>query len=163
MPQYQFPIFCYFCVSEVIHRKYSQNWTKQVPEVLFCPEASRDPKRQRRGATGRPHTRLAWPAPGSRHLGVRRPGATPDDAPSPIRSLGTENPRGVGNFLEIVPQLRRRRRQIFGGQKSLFRHLARTGKCPRSHLHRSPWPSPPSPSTSPPSPSTLLFPMMRRE
>jgi hypothetical protein len=23
----------------------------------------------------------------------------------------------------------------FGGQKSLFRHSARTGKCPRSHLH----------------------------
>jgi hypothetical protein len=26
----------------------------------------------------------------------------------------------------------------FGGQKSLFRHPAGTGKCPRSHLHRSP-------------------------
>jgi hypothetical protein len=47
----------------------------------------------------------------------------------------------------------------FGGQKSLFRHPAKTGKCPRSHLHRSPSPSPPSPSTSPPSPSTLLSPI----
>jgi hypothetical protein len=37
------------------------------------------------------------------------------------------------------------------------------GKCPRSHLHRSPSPSPPSPSTSLPSPSTLLSPMIRRE
>jgi hypothetical protein len=36
----------------VIHSKYSRNWTKQVPEVLFYPEASKDPKRSRRGATG---------------------------------------------------------------------------------------------------------------
>jgi hypothetical protein len=35
MPQCQFPIFCYFCVSEKLHRKYSQNWTKQKPKFLF--------------------------------------------------------------------------------------------------------------------------------
>jgi hypothetical protein len=37
MPQCQFPIFCYFCVSEKLHRKYSRNWTKQKPEFLFFP------------------------------------------------------------------------------------------------------------------------------
>jgi hypothetical protein len=31
-----------------------------------------------------PHTRPARPRPWPHHLGVRRPGATPDDAPSPI-------------------------------------------------------------------------------
>ncbi len=41
----------------------------------------------------------------------------------------------------------------FGGQKSLFRHAAGTGKCPRN----------PSPSTPSPSSSPLLSPMMRRE
>jgi hypothetical protein len=112
MPQCQFPVFFCFCVSEKLHRKYSRNWKKQVPEVLFFPEASRDLKRQRRGATGQPHTRLAWPRPLPRRLGVRRPGATPDDTPSPIRSLGTENPKGVGNFPEAVPQLRHRHRRI---------------------------------------------------
>jgi hypothetical protein len=76
---------------------------KQVPEVLFCPEASRYPKRRRRGATGQPHTRPAWPRPWPHRLGVRRPGATPDDAPSPIRSLGTENPKGVGKIFKTVP------------------------------------------------------------
>jgi hypothetical protein len=35
MPQCQFPIFCYFCVSEKLHRKYSRNWTKQKPKFLF--------------------------------------------------------------------------------------------------------------------------------
>jgi hypothetical protein len=95
------------------------------------------------------------PAPGPRHLGVRRPGATPDDAPSPIRSVRTENPRG-GRFFQNSSAAPPPSKTNFGGQKSLFRHPAGTGKCPRSHLH---W----SPSTSPPSPSTLLSPMMRRE
>jgi hypothetical protein len=35
MPQCQFPVFWYFCVSEKLHRKYSQNWTKQKPNLLF--------------------------------------------------------------------------------------------------------------------------------
>jgi hypothetical protein len=35
MPQCQFPIFCCFCVSEKLNRKYSQNWTKQKLKVLF--------------------------------------------------------------------------------------------------------------------------------
>jgi hypothetical protein len=37
MPQCQFPVFCYFCVSEKLHRKYSRNWTKQKPKFLFFP------------------------------------------------------------------------------------------------------------------------------
>jgi hypothetical protein len=84
--QCQFPIFCCFCVSEVIHRKYSQNWTKQVPEVLFFLEASRDPKRSRRGATKAPHTRAAQPGAWPRPLCVRAPQATSDNAPSPIKT-----------------------------------------------------------------------------
>jgi hypothetical protein len=35
MPQCQFPVFCCFCVSEKLHRKYSRNWTKQKPKFLF--------------------------------------------------------------------------------------------------------------------------------
>jgi hypothetical protein len=44
MPQCQFPVFCYFCVSEKLHRKYSQNWMKQKPNLLFflkCHEVQR--------------------------------------------------------------------------------------------------------------------------
>jgi hypothetical protein len=80
------PIFCYFCVSEVIHRKDSWNWTKQDPEVLFYPEASRDPKESRRGATRAPHAGLTWPGPGPHHPGVRAPGPSSDIAPSPIKT-----------------------------------------------------------------------------
>jgi hypothetical protein len=35
MPQCQFPIFCYFCVSEKLHRKYSRNWMKQKVKSLI--------------------------------------------------------------------------------------------------------------------------------
>jgi hypothetical protein len=45
---------------------------------------------------------------------VRCPWSPPDDAPSPIKSLPTENPKIIGIFPRTVPQLRRRRRQISG-------------------------------------------------
>jgi hypothetical protein len=38
MPQCQFPVFCCFCVSEKLHRKYSWNWSKQKPNLLFFPK-----------------------------------------------------------------------------------------------------------------------------
>ena len=139
MPQCQFPVFCCFCVSEVIHRKYSWNWTKQKPEVLFFPGASIHPKRGRRGATCHPHTGLARPRPWPRHPGVRRPGAASDIAPSPIRSLGTENPRGFGNFPETVPQLRRHHRRISGDRSLCSGTLPGRGSAPGAisiGLHR---------------------------
>jgi hypothetical protein len=91
MPQCQFPVFCCFCVSEKLHRKYSQNWTKQKPDIQIFIEASREPKRRRRGDTGRPHHRVVRPAPGPRPLVVRPPWPTSDAAPSPIKTPRQEN------------------------------------------------------------------------
>jgi hypothetical protein len=111
MPQCQFPVFCCFCVSEKLHRKYSRNWTKQVLELLFFPDEGRGPNRSRRGARGCPHNRAhPWPRPPI----VRSPWSTSDDSPSPIRSLPMENPKTIGKFPEKVPQLRHRRRRISG-------------------------------------------------
>jgi hypothetical protein len=100
MPQCQFPIFCCFCVSKKLHRKYSRNWTKQKPNLLIFTEASRSPKRIRRGATGWPHHRAAWPATGPRPLWVRPPWSTSDAAPSPIKTPRREKPKHPINFLE---------------------------------------------------------------
>jgi hypothetical protein len=100
MPQCQFPIFCCFCVSEKLHRKYSWNWTKQKPNILKFTEASRSPKRRQRGATGHPHHRVVWPAPGLRPLVVRPPWPTSGAAPSPIRTPQREKPKDPINFLE---------------------------------------------------------------
>jgi hypothetical protein len=130
MPQCQFPIFCCFCVSEKLHRKYSQNWMKQVPEVLFCPEASREPKRRRSGTTRGPHTRLAQPRPWPCHLGVRAPWQPPDNAPLPIRSLGTENPKRVDEISKRVPHLRHRRQQISGDRSLCSGTLPGQGSAP---------------------------------
>jgi hypothetical protein len=100
MPQCQFPVFCYFCVSEKLHRKYSRNWTKQKPNLLKFTEASKRLKRRRRGATGQLHPRVAWPAPGLRPLWVRPPWSTPDATPSPIKIPRREKPKYPINFPE---------------------------------------------------------------
>jgi hypothetical protein len=152
MPQCQLPVFCCFCVSEKLHRKYSWNWTKQVQKLLFFPDEGRGPNGSRRGAKGWPHNRGARPSPWPRPPIVRPPWSTPDDAPLPIRSLPTENPKSIGEISRRVPQLRRRHRRILGdrilcsdtlpGRESapgaisigLHRRLRRPHR-PHRHLH----------------------------
>jgi hypothetical protein len=100
MPQCQFPVFCYFCVSEKLHRKYSRNWAKQKPNLLLFNEASRSPKRRRRGATGQPHHQRARSTPGPRRPVVRAPWPTFGAAPSPIKTPRREKPKAPINFPE---------------------------------------------------------------
>jgi hypothetical protein len=100
MPQCQFPIFCYFCVSEKLHGKYSRNWTKQKPNLLIFTEASRRPKRRQRGARGQPHHQGARPSPWSCPPVMRAPWSTSDAAPSPIKTPRREKPKDLINFLE---------------------------------------------------------------
>jgi hypothetical protein len=132
----QFPVFCCFCVSEKLHRKYSQNWTKQVPKVLFFPEASRDPKRSRRGATRAPHTRAAWPSPWPRPLCVRAPRSTSDDVPSPIKTPRRKKPKDPINFPEHIAICRRRRPEDREGLEALPGTLPERGITTRGLLHR---------------------------
>ena len=136
MPQCQFPIFCCFCVSEMLHGKYSRNWTKQVPEVLFCPGASRDPKESRRGATGAPHTRPAWPGPGLCQPGVRPPGSTSDIAPSPIKTPRREKPKYPINFLETHRDLPLSSTRDLEGLEALPGTLPERGIATGGLLHR---------------------------
>jgi hypothetical protein len=65
MPQWQFRVFCYFCVSEKLHRKYSRNWMKQKPNLLFIPK-HREVWRWERGGPEAGHT-LGWRGPGPGH------------------------------------------------------------------------------------------------
>jgi hypothetical protein len=94
------PVFCCFCVSEKLHRKYSQNWTKQKPDVQIFTEASREPKRRRKGATGRPHHQGAWPAPSPHRPVVWAPWSTSDAAPLPIKTPRREKPKNPITFPE---------------------------------------------------------------
>jgi hypothetical protein len=61
MPQCQFPIFCCFCVSEKLHRKYSQNWTKQKLKFLFFP--IRDGVQSRDGGGPEGSRTIGWHGP----------------------------------------------------------------------------------------------------
>jgi hypothetical protein len=100
MPRCQFPIFCCFCVSEKLHRKYSWNWTKQKPNLLIFTEASKTPNRRWRGARGQPHHQGARPSPWPRHPMVRAPWSTSDAAPAPIKTHRREKPKDPINFPE---------------------------------------------------------------
>jgi hypothetical protein len=129
MPQYQFPIFCYFCVSEKLHRKYSQNWTKQKPDVQIFTEASREPKRRWKGATGWPHHQGAQPTPGPRRPVVWAPWSTSDAAPSPIKTPRREKPKYSITFPEYIV-IRRRRRPEIGRVQKLFSAPCQRGESP---------------------------------
>jgi hypothetical protein len=100
MPQCQFPIFCCFCVSTKLHRKYSWNWTKQKPNIQILNEASRRPKRRQRWARGWPHHQGVWARPWPRRPMVRATWSTSDAAPSPIKAPRWEKPKHPINFPE---------------------------------------------------------------
>jgi hypothetical protein len=136
MPQYQLPVFCCFCVSEKLHRKYSQNWTKQKPEVQIFIEASREPNRRRKGATGRPHHQGARPAPGPRRPVVWAPWSTSDAAPSPIKTPRREKPKDPITFPEYIAIRYRRRPEDWEGPEALPGTLPERGIATGGLLHR---------------------------
>src|SRR5215218_2196092 len=84
--------FLLFLVSEILQRKYSRNWTKSTPRVLFFHEASRRPEGIRSGATRRPHHRAARPGWAPRRPMVWGPRAAPCAALPPTYTLRRENP-----------------------------------------------------------------------
>ena len=127
--------FLFLCFR-VIHRKYSRNWTKQVPEVLFFSEASRDPKRRRSGAMRGPHNRAARPRGGPCPLCVWPPRSTSDDAPSPIQTPRREKPKYPINFPEHIAIHRRRRPEDREGPAALRGTLPERGITTGGLLHR---------------------------
>jgi hypothetical protein len=136
MPQCQFSVFCCFCVLEKLHRKYSQNWKKQKPNIQKFTEASRELKRRRKGATSRPHNRAARPRPWPHPLCVWPPRSTSDAAPLPIKTPRREKPKDPINFPEIhrdPPSSSTRDRE---GPEALPGTLSERGITTRGLLHR---------------------------
>jgi hypothetical protein len=136
MPLCQFPVFCRFCVSEKLYRKYSRNWTKQKPNIQKFIEASRGPKRRQRGATSRPHSRAARPRPWPRPLCVRPPRSTSDVAPSPIKTPRREKPKYPINFLETHRDPPPSSTQDREGPEALLGTLPERGIATGGLLHR---------------------------
>jgi hypothetical protein len=97
MPQCQFLFFCYFYVSEKLHRKYSQNWTKQKPKFLFTWHKDGVQRRDEEQPGGSRTIGWRGPPPGraTRWYG---PSAPSNIALPPINSLHRENPKGRNTF-----------------------------------------------------------------
>jgi hypothetical protein len=106
------PYFLLFlCFKKATQEIFSElDKTKADPPIFT--EASRRPKRRRREATGQSHPRVAWPALGPRHQGVRPAGPSPDAALPPIYSPRRENLRTDQFSLKHTASRRRRRREI---------------------------------------------------
>jgi hypothetical protein len=68
MPQCQFPIFCYFCVLEKLHRKYSRKWMKQKLKFLFLPKC--DGVQSRDGGVQEGSRTMPWRGPLPGHAGL---------------------------------------------------------------------------------------------
>jgi hypothetical protein len=136
MPHCQFPVFCCLCALEKLHKKYSRNWTKQKRDIHKFTEASREPKRRRRGATCRPHSRVARPRPWPRPLCVRPPRSTSDAAPSPIKTTRREKPKYPINFRETHHDPPPSSTQDREGPKALPGTLPERGIATEGLLHR---------------------------
>jgi hypothetical protein len=116
-----FQLFLYF-------RKATQEIFSELDETKAKPaiftEASRRPKMRRRGATGQAHPRVARPAPGPRHQGVRSAGPPPDAGLSPINSPRREKPKGRIAFPRNILQAAAIVDVRSGGSRSSSQHPA---------------------------------------
>jgi hypothetical protein len=136
MPLCQFPIFCCFCVSEKLHMKYSQNWTKQKPKSLITWHE--DGVQRREGDRPEASRTYWWRGPAPAALpGVWPHGPPPDIALPPIYSPRRENPRGPNSFPENILQAPAVIDTRSGGSRSSSRHTAWEG-----NHHRRPSSSP---------------------
>jgi hypothetical protein len=129
MPQCQFLVFCCFCVSEKLHRKYSQNWTKQKPKFLFFPKRHGVQSRDR-GVPGGGRT-TPWRGP---PLAAPGPGVGPWSTswcrPSAYIFPSTVKPKHPDHFsLKHTASRRRRRREVRRVQK-IFLAPCQRGESP---------------------------------
>jgi hypothetical protein len=141
MPQCKFPIFCYFCVLEKLHRKYSQNWTKQKPKFLFFP--TRDGVQSRDGGGPAGRRTIGWCGLPLAHA-TRWCGHLAHLLTSPFRLyilLGKKTLRPPINFPENILQAAAVVDTRSGGSRSSSWHPAREG-----NHHRRPSSSPCLPS-----------------
>ena len=107
-------VFLLFLVSEILVTKYSRNWTKSTPRVLFCHEASRRPKRRRSGATRWRHHRAARPPLGRADLGCG-PLVPLPDLPFRLLKASVAKPPVPRATIRKTFQRHRRRQSHLGG------------------------------------------------
>jgi hypothetical protein len=113
------PYFLLFlCFRKVTQEIFSELDETCSRSLIFSGRVSKTKRELERGQR-LPSPPGARPRPWPRPPVVRSPWSTPDDAPSPTRSLPTKNPKTIGVFPRTVLQRHRRRRQI-SGDRSLY-------------------------------------------
>jgi hypothetical protein len=130
MPQCQFPVFCNFCVLEKLHRKYSRNWTKRSPNLLFFPYIRRRPKESRRGARDPPDQGVACPPPDHARGWCGTPGRPLTPPLRLFKASRSPNPKSIGVFPRKVLQRHCRRRPISGDRSLCSSTLPGRGSAP---------------------------------
>jgi hypothetical protein len=146
------PIFCCFCVSEKLHRKYSWNWTKRKPKFLFTWH--KDGVQRRDGGEPGGGRTIGWrgPPPGRT---TRWCGPLVHPLTSPFRLYILSEAKTLNQSASIHEKFCSAAAiedQFWGTEVSV------PAPCREGEL-----PPEPSPLTPPLSPSPLLSPMMRRE
>ena len=109
--------FLLFLVSEILVRKYSRNWMKSTPRVLFFHEASRRPEGIRSGATRWPDHRAARPRRGPRRPMVWAP-MPPTDLPFHLLKAFVANTPVPRATIRKTFQRRRRQSHLGGFRRS---------------------------------------------
>jgi hypothetical protein len=94
------PYFLLFLYFRKVTQEIFSELDKTKADVQIFTEASREPKRRLKGATGRPHHQGARPAPGPCRPVVWAPWSTSDAAPSPIKTSRREKPKHPITFPE---------------------------------------------------------------
>jgi hypothetical protein len=128
--------FLLFLCFRKVTQEIFWNWTKQKPNLLIFNEASRRPKKRRRGTTCQPHPRVVRPAPGPRPLVVRPPWPTPDATLPPIYSSRREKPKDPINFPETHSDLPPSSTRDWEGPEALPGTLPERGIATAGLLHR---------------------------
>jgi hypothetical protein len=135
------PVPCfllYLCFRKATQEIFSELDETSSRTPIF-PEEDQRPNESQRGARGCPHHEGARPRPWLHPPMVRPSWSPPDDAPSPIKSLPTENPKTIGEISRTVPHCHRRQRQISGDRSLCSGTLPGWGSAPGAisiGLHR---------------------------
>jgi hypothetical protein len=98
--------FLLFLVSEILHRKYSRNWTPKSRKSIFCRDAPEETRPDQRGAWGPPHHPQARPEGGRAWRGCGHPGPP---LVLPFRLFIHFVEKTLGARSEIHEKFRRRR------------------------------------------------------
>ena len=146
------PVFCCFCISEKLYRKYSRNWRNKSRSSYFTVT-----KTEPEGETEKSHEVATPPLGAGLPLAAPRHGVGPSSAHRPRPSAYKLPPDA--KTLNQPASIHEKScssaaiKDKFWGTEVYVPAACRDGELPPE----------PSPSTPPPSSSLLLTPMMRRE